>query len=89
MILDTGDWHFNCDVYNKSQNIEGTLNEDEKHKKKTDFFNQLLLDSKFTLCPSGSGPNSIRLWESLACGSIPILLADTLNYLITIYGIKQ
>ena len=79
LILDTGDWHFNCDVYNKSQNIEGTLNEDEKHKKKTDFFNQLLLDSKFTLCPSGSGPNSIRLWESLACGSIPVLLADTLE----------
>ena len=31
------------------------------------------------MCPSGSGPNSIRLWESLAVGSIPILLADTLE----------
>ena len=39
----------------------------------------LLLNSKYTLCPSGSGPNSIRLWESLACGSIPIILSDTLD----------
>ena len=25
------------------------------------------------------GPNSIRLWESLAVGAIPIILADTLE----------
>jgi len=31
------------------------------------------------LCPSGSGPNSIRLWESLAAGAIPVVLADTLE----------
>lgn len=31
----------------------------------------------FTLCPFGGGPNSIRLWESIAAGSIPIVLADT------------
>ena len=42
-------------------------------------YNRLLLESCFSLCPSGSGPNSIRLWESLACGSIPVLLADTLD----------
>jgi hypothetical protein len=39
----------------------------------------MLIKSKFTLCPSGSGPNSIRFWEALACGSIPILLSDTLQ----------
>ena len=27
----------------------------------------------------GTGPNSIRFWESLACGSIPILLSDSLE----------
>ena len=31
------------------------------------------------LCPSGSGPNSIRLWEALATGAIPIILSDTLD----------
>ena len=36
-------------------------------------------DSKYTLCPSGSGPNSIRLWEALAVGSLPIVLSDNLD----------
>ena len=31
------------------------------------------------MSPSGSGPNSIRFWEALGVGSIPILLADTLE----------
>ncbi len=31
------------------------------------------------MCPSGSGPNSIRLWESLGFGCIPVLLSDTLR----------
>ena len=38
-----------------------------------------LLNSRYSLCPSGSGPNSIRFWESLAVGSIPVLMADTLE----------
>jgi hypothetical protein len=34
--------------------------------------------SVFALCPSGSGPNSIHLWEALHCGAIPAILADHL-----------
>jgi hypothetical protein len=34
--------------------------------------------SVFALCPSGSGPNSIRLWEALGYGAIPVILADRL-----------
>lgn len=79
VIINTGLWHFEKYVYSKDQNVEGTLNEDEKTKKLTDIYNDVLLKSRFSLCPSGSGPNSIRFWESLAVGSIPILLADTLD----------
>ncbi len=32
----------------------------------------------FAVCPSGSGPNSIRLWEALGYGAIPVILADHL-----------
>jgi hypothetical protein len=32
----------------------------------------------FALCPSGSGPNSIRLWEALGYGAIPVILANHL-----------
>uniref|UniRef100_A0A6C0LYQ4 Exostosin GT47 domain-containing protein n=1 Tax=viral metagenome TaxID=1070528 RepID=A0A6C0LYQ4_9ZZZZ len=74
-----GQWHFENIVYNKKQNNKGELNIDDKHIKNKEEYNQLLLKSRFTLCPSGSGPNSIRFWESLAVGSIPILLADTLD----------
>ena len=48
-------------------------------KNSVDEYNKILLRSRYSLCPSGSGPNSIRFWESLAVGSIPILLSDTLE----------
>lgn len=40
-------------------------------------FREVLRDSTFALCPSGSGPNSIRLWEAIMAGSIPVIMADT------------
>lgn len=42
----------------------------------SDEFREALTGSVFALCPSGTGPNSIRLWESLAAGTIPVILAD-------------
>lgn len=78
-ILNTGDWHFNTTVYSNKQNIKKDLNIDSNHINKTQKYNEILLNSRFSLCPSGSGPNSIRFWESLACGSIPVLLSDTLD----------
>lgn len=46
-----------------------------------DFENEYknnLQETQFSLCPSGSGPNSIRIWESMSYGCIPVILADTL-----------
>jgi hypothetical protein len=74
-----GNWHFDNVVYNKMQNNEYALNETDTDKDRTIKYNKLLVNSRYSLCPSGSGPNSIRFWESLAVGSIPILLADTLE----------
>lgn len=79
IIVNTGDWHFNKVVYSTSQNNNGELNQDSKHQDKTKKYNDILLKSKYSLCPSGTGPNSIRFWESLACGSIPILLSDKME----------
>ena len=72
-------WHYESMVYSNKQNKDGELNENQNSIERTNKYNQLLLDSRYSLCPSGSGPNSIRFWESLAIGSIPILLADTLE----------
>ena len=42
-------------------------------------FARILQESIFSLCPSGFGPNSMRLWESIGWGSIPVVLSG--NYL--------
>jgi hypothetical protein len=79
-VSNTGNWHFDNVVYNlDNQNIKKTLSKTEMGEKNRLNYNMLLLKSRFSLCPSGSGPNSIRLWESLAVGSIPILLSDKLE----------
>ena len=68
-------------MYSKHQNHLREFNELNRNEveKNTFQYELYLIDSKFSLCPSGSGPNSIRFWESLAYGSIPVLLADTLE----------
>ena len=79
IIKNTGDWHFNKLVYNPKQNFNQELNLNPDHINKTKYYNALLINSRYTLAPSGSGPNSIRFWEALGSGSIPVLLADTLE----------
>ena len=69
-LIDSKGWHFEKVIYSGDKRII---------KDKLESYNKLLLESRFSLCPCGSGPNSIRLWESLATGSIPILLSDTLD----------
>ena len=78
-VKNTCVWHFRDIVFTKNQNINGIYNVNQQFKNRKEFYNHLLLTSKFTLAPSGSGPNSIRFWEALAVGSIPVLLADTLE----------
>lgn len=39
-------------------------------------YNQVLSDSVFVLCPAGAGRNTIRLWEALAAGAIPVLFDE-------------
>ena len=79
VVKRSGDWHFNELVYHYSQNKNGNENKTTRHVTNTDIYNKVLLDSRFSLCPSGTGPNSIRFWESLAVGTIPVLLSDYLE----------
>ena len=68
-------WHFNEVVY--EHQVSGkSLDHDEEKAHEIVHYNQVLSDSIFSLCPSGAGPNSLRLWESLAIGSIPVILSD-------------
>jgi hypothetical protein len=37
-----------------------------------------LTTSKFSLCPRGTGPSTIRIWEAMASGSVPVIISDKL-----------
>ena len=78
-IINTGTWFFNSHVYSNTQNAQGDMKETMELVKKRKLYNELLLRSRYSLCPSGSGSNSIRFWESLAVGSIPVVLSDTMD----------
>ena len=79
VIKNNGIWHLEKLVYDPKQTHKLELNLDDDHINKTKYYNELLIKSRYTLAPSGSGPNSIRFWEALGACSIPILLADTLE----------
>ncbi len=67
------DWHFNEVVYGHQiggQPFAPAPDLDAAVHR----YNALLSDSVFALCPAGAGPNTLRLWEALAVGAIPVLL---------------
>lgn len=74
VIQNTGMWHFEKQVYTDAQNIN---RQTVTNNNSVDQYNDLLIRSKFSLCPGGAGPNTIRFWESLGAGAIPVLLSDT------------
>ena len=39
-------------------------------------FDEILAASKFVLCPRGRGTSSIRLYEALAAGCVPVVISD-------------
>ena len=72
-------WHFEKRVYDNQVYGKSRTEADEKSEQAAaDDFVELLKKTQFSLCPSGTGPNSIRLWESLEYGCIPVILADRL-----------
>ena len=71
------EWHFRRVVY-RSQIIgeQETIGQYLEEKQAAEYV-EILRQSVFSLCPSGSGPNTLRLWESLALGAIPVVLSET------------
>ena len=78
-VVERTGWHFERQVYS-NQVHGGYSSEDalQDEDSRAAHYIETLKNSKFSLCPSGTGPNSIRLWESIEYGSIPVVLADTL-----------
>jgi hypothetical protein len=80
LVIGRDKWHFNKIVYDHQ--INKKYNSDDNvqliDQKASNEYIKTLRKSIFSLCPSGTGPNSIRLWESIAYGAIPVVIAD--NY---------
>ncbi len=52
--------------------------EKEQRQKEKEEYQDVLARSRFSLCPRGTGSSSIRFWESLQAGAIPVVIADDL-----------
>ncbi|MEQ5806377.1 exostosin family protein [Alteromonas sp. NFXS44] len=80
VFVDLGDeWHFNKVVYEEQVlNKEIEAHHIDEHHKRTFRYNSILSDSKFSFCPEGAGPNTLRFWESIAVGTIPVIFSDDL-----------
>lgn len=73
------EWHYEQAVYREQ--VQGQPADAARHAQlmaEADAYASTLQHSCFALCPSGSGPNSIRLWEALGYGAIPVILSDAL-----------
>ncbi len=72
----TGDeWHFHGPTW--QHQVEGRPLEDVyKIGDAVERYNEVLSDSVFALCPAGSGRNTIRFWEAMAVGAVPVLLDE-------------
>lgn len=73
-------WHFERAVY--EEQIRGLRADDQRLKveqERTEEYLRAIRDSWFTFCPSGSGPSTIRIFESLSLGSIPVILTRDLR----------
>jgi len=64
LIRDTGSWHFS-----KSQ---------ERQAVNQTIYTASLSASICAFCPPGTGAGSLRLWESMSYGCIPVIFGETL-----------
>lgn len=62
VLIDRSNWHFWTGA--------------EKQNKKE--YQDILARSRFSLCPRGTGASTIRFWESMQAGAIPILISDAM-----------
>ncbi|MDR2208216.1 MAG: glycosyltransferase family 47 protein [Azoarcus sp.] len=71
------DWHFNPVVYGEQVKGEPMSDADKRREQNATLrYNAVLSDSVFAFCPEGAGPNTLRLWEALAAGAIPVVIVE-------------
>lgn len=70
-------WFYNELVYDyQAQSKKTPLSSLGKVTHGQKKFRDLLEQTLFSLCPEGAGPNTLRLWESLQAGCIPVIYTN-------------
>jgi glycosyltransferase involved in cell wall biosynthesis len=82
-IVKRDSWHFQELVYGSQINASSVnrinpVQALQDAKNKGDDYANMMLRSKFAICPPGTGPNTIRLWEAIDYGCIPVLISNDL-----------
>ena len=67
-------WHF----YLRCKGRVIPLKWSPRREQEREEYQDILSRSRFSLCPRGTGPSTIRFWESLQAGAIPVLVADAM-----------
>lgn len=62
-------------IFRETYHISNNFSKTDKLKEEKEYID-ILSRSRFSLCPRGSNPNTVRFWESLAAGAIPVLVSD-------------
>ena len=57
-------WHFQKEVYEKQISINPVENKNLRDMNNENEYKDILKQSIFSLCPSGTGCNTIRLWHN-------------------------
>ncbi len=74
IIKKRGQWHF----YLRCKGRVIPLKWSPRREQEREEYRNVLARSRFSLCPRGTGPSTIRFWESLQAGAIPVLVADAM-----------
>lgn len=70
-------WHYQEAVYDYQILNKISQFQDPLHTPEALEHREALATSHFVLCPSGSGANSLRLWEAIDCGAIPVIVSPS------------
>lgn len=66
-VKNIGGFHYNTQLFNTNEKTPHQLQQE------METYNEVLFSSVFSLCLPGTGSNSMRLSESLAAGTIPVI----------------
>jgi hypothetical protein len=74
----TDKWFYQKYVFDyQTKNMSWTYQDHQALEAQQKRYNEILSNSIFSLCPEGAGPNTLRVWESLSVGVIPVIYSDT------------